>query len=829
MSFVLARGAVIPKDSSAFVRRQRRRKILRILLLTLLLFVLMVGGTILYYMKRVSGLDAHLFSFYLRAQEQSTTLVSKDSLTQSQEQKSDEVHLYVAQHRLRTSYDQIPIHLQNAIVAIEDQRFFRHHGVDLQRTLGATTRFLTGRSSYGGSTITQQLIKNVTGDAEVSPRRKIKEIALAWRIERQFTKEELLTMYLNTVYLSGHCYGVQSAAQTYFGKDVSELSLQECASLAAIVQSPARWDPLRHPEAHLTRRNLVLSKMKELGMITDAEYQQGVGSPLQTVESVAVQSEEPAQSWYTETVLDEGVALLASLYSIPTEQARRLLYTGGFTIVTAKDSKVQSTLEQLYQREGTFPKVDDSLIQPQSACVVLDPKTGAILGIVGARGQKTQNRILNYATDTLRPPGSAIKPLSVYAPAMQAGLISYASVYDDTPVNFTVSAQGWPSNYPVGYRGLTPIWDAVSRSVNTVAVKVLQDYGVENAFSFLQNRLHLSSLVTQKKTKDGRILTDMALAPLALGQLTNGVSVLELTAGYTIFDCGEYHAPFSIWELRDSAGNVLFSREPKGEQVLSVGNAQSMTQMLKEVTTNGTASSLNLAKRMDTAGKTGTTTEDCDRWFVGYTQQYLCGVWFGYATPQPLHGFSEVRSPALSVWDQVMMRLEEDSLSAGVPKPFDTSHLVRTQVCRDSGCTLSTACLQDPRGNRAHSAYFTVEQLPHTVCSCHISVPYDTEKGGVCLGGCTHTKTVGLITVPNRDFPKQVCIADAQYVYRPIGAKNPSPDPNQPFFATALEKGHYAGISAGGIQYNRACYEDWYLWQFSEDWEMTYPEEELFF
>ncbi len=809
MAFVFVTGAA---KSGSFSSKKKKYliPILWILFWTVLFSALLACSVTYYYMRHYATMDAHLFSLYLRGQARTTTLHHEETDTP----------LATSENRIYASYDTFPDHLAQAFVAIEDQRFYTHHGVDWRRTAGAVGQFLLGRQSYGGSTITQQLIKNMTGEADVSPARKLKEIGRALDVETHLSKEEILEIYLNTVYLSHRCYGVQSAANYYFDTDVSDLTLPQCATLAAIIQAPTKWDPVYHPEANRSRRNLVLYKMKELQMITEAEYQSAVDSPLGVTEHPAGQN--TVLSWYEEAVAQEATQILQELYELDRIQAQKLLYTGGLSIDTAQADRVQQTLEELYTSQGTFPIVKDSLIQPQSAAIVLDPHTGAILGIVGARGEKEENRILNYATDTLRPPGSALKPLSVYAPAMEAGLIHGATVYDDTPCNFTVSSAGWPQNYPNGYRGLTTIRDAVARSVNTVAVKVLQDYGIDRSFAFLQEKLHFSSLVSQKTKKNGDPLTDRAPAPLALGQLSYGVSVKELTAGYTIFtDEGVYHEPFSVWEMRDGSGNVIFTRDAQGERVLSRENAQAMTQLLKTVTTQGTASRLSLAKQMDTAGKTGTTTDDCDRWFVGYTPDYLCGVWFGYATPQSLTEFSETVSPALSAWDQIMTRLESPRLEQGERSSFATDLLIRANVCQDSGKQMTGSCTHDPRGNRATTAYFTAAQLPKEGCDCHIDVLYDREHSGVCLGGCSaeHLTVYSLIRTPLREFPRQVVVEDAQYVYRPLGDAVPGNHIGVPFFIETVPKGSYVGISPGERQFNCACYDHWYTWHLGEEQE----------
>ncbi len=775
------------------------------LLFCIVFSLLFCGIATVYYTKRYATLDMHLFSLQLRAQEK-TTLLAPAQIENTIAPHAGEVHLYANEHRIYAPYEAFPDDLVNAFVSIEDKRFFEHHGVDWRRTTGAVFDFVRGKSSYGGSTITQQLIKNVTGESQVSPARKLKEIARARQLEKHFTKEEILELYLNTVYLSQRCYGVKTAADFYFDTDVSDLTTAQCASLAAIIQAPTKWDPIVNPENHIERRNTVLYTMYQNGYLTEEDYEDAVNTPLETVENTS--AAPPVLSWYAEYAVEEATRILQDVYGMEQEAARRFLYCGGFTVETAENVEVQQTLESVYQNKNTVPRADNSLIQPQSAAVVIEPHTGAVLGLVGSVGEKKENRILNYATQTKRPPGSAIKPLSVYAPAMQAGRINYATVYDDTPYDFTTKESGWPQNYPNVYGGLTPVHDALRRSVNTVAVKILADYGVENSFDFLKNHLGISSLVLQKQRKDGTLFTDCALAPLALGQLTYGVSVLELTAGYTVLaDEGTYHAPYAIERIIDAAGEVVYTHQTNAEGVLSRGNAQVMTQMLREVAQSGTASALTLPQKVEVAGKTGTTTDDCDRWFVGYTKDYLCGVWFGYATPQPLTAFSETASPALRLWDAVMTPLCQNAIVNGDRRAFDTSALIRTSFCRDSGKLPTATCHKDPRGNRIEVGYFTPEQLPLTHCDCHIDVLYDHVSGGVSFGACPpdHLTTVGMIRVPYRDFPNEVIVKDAQYVYRSTEFSPPSLDATQPFFANTIADGHFCGKSNVTFPFNRAC------------------------
>ncbi len=764
-------------------------------LFTVLFFLLFGAFTafgIGYYIRHFPVEDALFAS--MRSQNQTSVLCDRNGTVYAT--------LYDGENRSSVPSEAMPALLKNAFLAIEDQRFYTHHGVDARRTAGAVLQKLRGGQRYGGSTITQQLVKNLSGENEITYRRKLREIARARRMEQEYDKDTILTCYLNTIPLGAHCYGVEAAAQYYFGKSCMELNLTECAALAAIPKAPSRMDPIRHPEENAARRALVLQKMRELSMIDDAAYETALQTPLRTVG--ATKQTQEMTSWYTDAVITEATRVLCDNAKLTQSQAKRLLYTGGLTIETAVDLQIQDLLEQFFADSRNFPAVDDNFVQPECALVLTDAQSGAILGLIGGR-EKTGSRVLSFATDTTRPPGSAIKPLSVYAPALELGKITYASVIDDTPAVFDdAHPRGWPANYPAVYRGLTPVHDAVARSVNTVAVKVLSEMGEAESFRFLQEQLGISSLVTAKVQKNGAVLTDLAAAPLALGQLSYGVSVKELTGAYTcLADNGIYHTPHTVVKITDGAGNVLYHRNTTGTQVISRGNAQIMTQMLKEVTANGTASRLGLAKQTEIAGKTGTTGEDCDRWFVGYSPKVVCGVWFGYAYPQSLTGFSETKSPALAVFDGVMGELYQK-----MPEKFgsfETDSVVRAVYCRDSGKLITSACLCDPRGSRLECGYFTPQTLPTECCDCHVMTACEAKNGGV-LCGPHHADAYyyGLLRV-ERDFPRQIYVTDAQYTVRELGNTAPKFAQNQPYYAGLLQPGHFAGISRGGRQFNRAA------------------------
>jgi len=357
----------------------------------------------------------------------------------------DTERLYGSENRVWVTFDEMPTYLYEAFISIEDERFWVHDGVDWKRTLGATFYFFTGADNYGGSTITQQLIKNLTGEKDVRIQRKLQEIMRALYLDKTKDKTEILELYLNTIYLSQGCYGVQAAANVYFGKSVSELTLVECAALASITQAPTKWDPIQNPDNNEFRRKTVLDKMYELGKITYSEYQEARNQELELVDykgdidgDVVVDENEDYNSWYTDAVIKSVVERLMEEKGYPENLAYNMLYSGGLKIYTVMDPEIQAAIDKVYV-ENSAAFQDDrfpGILKPESSMVIIHPTTGDVLGLAGGRGEKKGNLLLNYATQTTRSPGSTIKPLTVYAPALEAGIITYGSVYDDVPVNY---------------------------------------------------------------------------------------------------------------------------------------------------------------------------------------------------------------------------------------------------------------------------------------------------------------------------------------------------------------------------------------------------------
>lgn len=714
-------------------------------------------------------------------------------------------------------HDELPQQLIDAFVAIEDKRFWRHSGIDMRRTAHAALNYLTrGSMRFGGSTITQQLIKNITGERDNTIERKLQEMIWARYLEGCMTKQQIIELYLNIINLSRGCIGVQAAANTYFSKDVSELTLAECATIAAITNNPSYYDPISHPENNIARRDLILDQMLEQGYIDSVAHAAAIAEPL-TLDTSIRNEVQNVNSWYTDMVIEDVIADLCEQYDYTPQSASVLIYSGALRIYTAVDIEMQALLDEYFEAAEGLPRGTDEN-SFQAAMVIIDPTNGDILAVAGAIGEKSGDRVQNYATQTRRPSGSVIKPLSVYAPALEYGLITTGSVYDDVPLVFNASSSGytpWPRNSPNVYRGLTNVMTAVRDSVNTVTVRILEELGVDRSFDFLRDKVGLKSLISSQTQSDGSVITDRGLAALALGQQNYGVTVREMTAAYTaLANGGIYSEPRSYYRVTDSRGNVLLSREDeRQQQALSAATAALTTVMLQNVVSSGTASAITLDRRIDVAGKTGTTQDNCDKWFIGYTPYLLGGVWCGYEYPKSMNGISG--NPCLEIWDEIMTALHEKYLaSSSAETEFRTpSGIVSCRVCADSGKLLTEACRNDARGSRAVTCYYASGTQPTSFCDCHIMVDYDLIGGGVATEDCPGggLARVGMIQV-KRSFPMPLYVTDAQYVWRrlPSGVQ-PSREENEAFFAPMLEDGTWCGISRGKVQYNRGCIQHGWL------------------
>lgn len=562
--------------------------------------------------------------------------------------------LYSEENRIWEDYDKIPQSMKDAIVSIEDKRFWEHNGVDWKRTLGAAANLfhlVNGSSGYGGSTITQQLIKNLTGDDEVSLTRKVKEIFRAKNLESKYSKEEILTAYLNVVNFGSGCNGVEAAANTYFDKDISNCDIAQCASIAGITQNPTAYNPLLHPKANKKRQQTVLTAMHDQQKITDAQYKTAMAESehmkFATRKKAAVVDENSVWNWYTDALFEDVKEGLMKAYNCSAERAVDMIYHGGLKIYSAMNQELQKDAESAFLDGGSFPTAYPNL---QGGYVAMD-YSGRVMAIVGSRGKKTQNRLFNYATTAERQPGSSIKPLAVYAPAVNLGKINYSSLVDDEPVpNYWGDGKPGPNNWDRIYHGKITTAYALQESYNASAIQIFRSITPKYGLDFMRQKLGFTTIDS----------SDYNLAA-GIGGLTHGVTVQEMTAAYQIFgNGGKYYKPYTYYYVTDHDGNVISGMDNRSSvptQAVSSSTATIMNKLLNNVMQNGTGEQANISG-WQTFGKTGTTDGNVDSWFIGGTPYAVAGVWTGYATPQRTAEYQAAF--AKRIWKSIMTQYLEN-------------------------------------------------------------------------------------------------------------------------------------------------------------------------
>ncbi len=741
------------------------------------------------------------------------------------------------ENRSWANYDEMPKDLVNAFVAIEDKRYWDHPGVDYRRTGNAVLNFFSSSGdNSGGSTITQQLIKNVSKEDEATIQRKVQEILRAFNVNKNYSKTQVLEMYLNTIFLSQNSYGVKTAAMSYFGKELSELNILECAALASIPKSPTKYDPVRNPQHNLERRNLVLDQMLEQGYITQAEHDLYYDAPLELNTGGEEEEIESTHGYFVDALIEQVTDDLCSEFGYDTATATRLLYSGGLTIVTTMDPDVQSTMDSVFVEtshdylylEGETVVGNKGVI-PQAAMVVMDPLNGDVLGIVGGRGEKKGNLGYNRATQSRRQCGSSIKPLSLYVLGLEEGLITCGSAVDDVPSMKNEDGDYWPTNTPNRFYGHIDVNFAVIKSLNTIPVSLVNQLTPRKCFDFLKDTLGFYSIV-ESEVIGGNTYSDIALAPLAQGGFTYGVTVLEMTQGYCMFANGGETSDARLYsQIKDNKGIILLENEPVHRDAVSEESAFVMTGMLMNVIgqsgATGTRVTIDAKYDLEVAAKTGSTNDDRDRYFVGYTPEYVGGVWFGYDNNKALSGFTY--NPALSLWDRVFdgiyAKLKEEG--ADYQKKFDRPrNIIEVEYCAVSGKLPTESCYRDIyyydnetnkiKGNAVYKGYFAIGTQPTEKCDCHIDVKYDRVTQAICFDGCA-CPAENLVTVSfrlnnERSFESYVSVLDGDCIYKDIPEDYVFPTgKNQPFFANLYSKGTYFGFSNGSGKYprNRICTE----------------------
>lgn len=762
-------------------------------------------------------------------------------------------------NRVYVTIDEIPLDLQHAFVAIEDARFYEHNGIDITGIVRAgITGITSGRFSQGASTITQQLLKNNvftdwTSESSFADKmeRKIQEQYLAIQLEKVEDKDWILENYLNTINLGQNTLGVQAASQRYFNKDVSELTLSECAVIAGITQNPSRYNPVSNPDANAERRTKVLNNMLDQGYIDQAAYDtamaDNVYDRIQIVDSET--ASDNINSYFVDALTEQVIDDLMEVKGYTETQAYKALYEGGLTIYSTQNPSIQQicdeevnnadnygsetkyscsyrltiqkadgtyqnyseqTMLSYYQSKNSKYNIDfdskeavdaaieqykadimedgDTIVpngesitytmQPQASMTVIDQSTGEVKAIVGGRGDKTANKTLNRATDTKRQPGSTFKILSAYAPALDIGGMTLASVQDDAPYTYSNAAHTPVNNYDKSYRGFTTIREGITYSINIVAVKTLTDIGVDIGYEYLQN-FGFSTLCDSDRTQ-----------ALALGGITNGVTNLELTAAYaTIANGGTYTKPRFYTKILDHDGNVLIDNTPQTHTVLKETTAWLLTNAMEDVLTNGTGRPAHF-NGMPQAGKSGTTSSDRDALFAGYTPYYTCVVWGGYDDNAEL---SYTTYPK-TLWKSVMGRIHENLDYKDFNKP---DGITTATVCKKSGkLAVAGLCDSDPRGSMVESEYFASGTVPKDYCDHHVRVTIDLSTGGIATDTCPEELRSSNVYITGGSAGTQ----DAPYLLTDDLANSlnaaGSEDPNAPITGGAGDTSPDAGAAA---------------------------------
>lgn len=654
-----------------------------------------------------------------------------NSFIYAKESDSDEYTLYETikgkENREWVDSDKIPDTLKNAVVAIEDERFYKHHGVDWVRTIGAVKGWLLGGTQYGGSTITQQLIKNITADNDYSVKRKVNEIFRAFALEKEIDdKDRILVMYLNTIFLGYNSYGVQTAAMQYFDKDVSQLDLAESAVLAGLTNNPSIYDVYNHPEKVKERQETILAQMLDQKMISQEEYEAAVAEELNYRPYEEYQQEiKSTYSYFTDEVIKDVINDLMTEKGYSRLVAENMVYSGGLNIYATIDTKVQNALDEVWANADNFPNTEKYGEIPQSAMVITD-KQGNIVGIAGGRGEKTSSRGFSYASDARRQPGSSIKPLATYGPAMDAGIATPDTTVYDRALIQDEEGNPWPMNdgkYPTG-RAMT-VKEGMTRSLNTISAQLLKQLTPQKSYEFMTQQLGFK-LVDSRTNEDGTVQSDIDLAPLALGALTDGVTVREMAGGFSTFiNDGVCGGTRTYTKVTDSEGNTIMENTPNTDKgFTNVRTDYYMLDCLQNVTAHGTAYGIQL-DGVETGGKTGTTTSNTDIWFCGITPKYSGAVWVGYEHNYRLDGL--YGRNAANIWLAVMQKVHAGD--SGLVFDSHPQDFEEVTYCMDTGLLASGACRA---AGRAATGRFWKDKVPTETCSHqNIENKYDFESMGV--------------------------------------------------------------------------------------------------
>lgn len=630
------------------------------------------------------------------------------------------------EHRIWVELDQMPDNLTNAFIAVEDNTFLKHSGVNWKRSFASLINEVIPifDNRQGGSTITQQLVKNLTMDDKQDAMRKLREMYRAMLLEKQYSKDLIMEAYLNTLRLTGQNAGVESGANVYFGKHVEDLTLEECASLAAITKNPSAYSPFTNPEDHLTRRNYILGLMKNQGFITEEEYNTAVATPLNLSDGTGLSNRGATNSYFTDVVIDEVINDLMAELGMSKAEATDLLYNGGLRIYSTVDPELQTIMEaEMLNEDGVFPEKthivektdeDGNTYEeevPAQAAMISLTYDGSIAAVVGGLGEKEGDRVFNRATDAVRPNGSTMKPIGAYVLGIEFNYITYSSPFLDNYVKEIYDpalgrTRQWPRNYSGSYTEADVlVYDALARSLNTIAVRAGEQVGARQIYDFLSGTLHVTSLVGSGSSND------IDLGPMVLGSLTEGISPKELAGAYMMFGNGGYYSTIhSYTKVLDSSGNVILEKKIVTTQAISSETSYIMNRMLYNVLHGGTANGL-YPSRVAAVGKTGTTSDDVDHWFVGLTPDFVTATWWGYDEQDTLRVNYRTHPPT-TAWRNVMNAYYAD-IPANEINTFPVDSNVEIHAfCTESGDLAGPGCPGQANG------YYKKERIPGT-CFLH--------------------------------------------------------------------------------------------------------------
>lgn len=682
--------------------------------------------------------------------------------------------------RIMVSIDEIPEMLQNAFIAVEDARFYEHNGVDVKRIVGALVANFTSGSTQGGSTITQQLIKQTVLSSEQSYKRKLQEAYLAMELETRYTKKQILESYLNTIFLGGSYYGVRVAAYGYFGKSLDQLTLRECAMLAGLTRSPNYYNPRSNfytrntegsstPDITNNRTDYVLRQMRENGLITAQQYNAALDrSTASVLEKSPASTDMYAYPHYVEYAISDVVDTFLDLNGLEDTSANRYamenkLRTGGYSVYLCLDTEIQEIVEDTLANWNSYPRLRDpsdkvyqsrnsdgtytEIEQPQAAACVFDYRTGELKAIVGGRYKPTTRKTLNRASGMTMPVGSSIKPLTVYAPAIDLGASPASIAYNmPVPISGWKDSSGkdsWPKNYGGGgYKGPQSFRSALRNSYNTAAAQILMTYvGVSRSVEYL----HLMGIPDKNINAD----------PFGLALGSSGLTPVQMAVAFgTIANKGVYQQPLSFSRIVDSNGNVVVDMHQQQDrhQVFKPSTAYLVVDMLKEAVQSGTGTKAKISSQV-VAGKTGTNSDSKGVFFAGMTGWYSGSVWIGHDNYKALSSKATGGNAAAPLWQSFMEKihkaknLDSREIIDGTPSDYN---LVRVTTCGVSGQLATDACYNDVNGYKTITDYWSADSVPTAYCSMHKSVSVCTESGLLATDYCPSysVETRGIVLIP---------------------------------------------------------------------------------